>query len=65
MAMDRATQGREIRKLAAAPDVMLASATAVTEDGRIVVASNTGSAKSNCFSVFGGAFGTGEPWTAN
>lgn len=43
MAMDRATQMREIRKLAAAPDVMLGSAAAVTEDGRIVVASNTGS----------------------
>ena len=43
MAMDRATQMREIRKLAAAPDVMLGSAVAVTEDGRIVVASNTGS----------------------
>jgi L-lactate utilization protein LutC len=42
-AMDRATQMREIRKLAAAPDVMLASAAALTEDGRIVVASNTGS----------------------
>jgi len=43
MAMDRATQMREIRKLAAAPDVMLASAAAVTEDGKIVVASNSGS----------------------
>jgi L-lactate utilization protein LutC len=41
--LDRATQMREIRKLSAAPDVMLASATAVTEDGQIVVASNTGS----------------------
>ncbi len=43
LAMDRATQGREIRKLAAAPDVMLGSAAAVTEDGKIVVASNSGS----------------------
>ena len=43
MAMDRATQGREIRKLAAAPDIELGSAVAVTEDGKIVVASNTGS----------------------
>ena len=43
LAMDRATQGREIRKLAAAPDVMLGSAAAITEDGKIVVASNSGS----------------------
>jgi len=43
LTMDRATQGREIRKLSSAPDVMLDSAVAVTEDGRIVVASNTGS----------------------
>lgn len=41
--MDRATQGREIRKLGAAPDVQLNSVQAVTEDGRIVVASMTGS----------------------
>ena len=43
LTMDRATQGREIRKLGAAPDIMLGSAAAVTEDGQIVVASNTGS----------------------
>jgi len=43
LTMDRATQAREIRKLAAAPDIMLGSAAAVTEDGQIVVASNTGS----------------------
>jgi len=42
-AMDRATQGREIRKLAAAPDVMLGSVAAVTEDGKLVAASNSGS----------------------
>ena len=41
--MDRATQGREIRRLAAAPDVMLGSANALTEDGRLVTASNSGS----------------------
>jgi acyl-CoA hydrolase len=41
--MDRATQGREIRKLGAAPDIMLGSVTAVTEDGRLVTASNSGS----------------------
>ncbi len=42
-AMDRATQMREIRKLGAAPDVQVNSVQAVTEDGRIVVASMTGS----------------------
>jgi len=42
-AMDRATQGREIRKLTAAPDVMLGSVAAVTEDGALVAASATGS----------------------
>ena len=42
-AMDRATQMREIRKLGAAPDVQINSVPAVTEDGRMVVASMTGS----------------------
>ena len=42
-AMDRATQGREIRKLVSAPDVMLGSVAAVTEDGTLVAASATGS----------------------
>ena len=32
--MDRETQGREIRKLSAAPDVMLGSVNAVTRSGR-------------------------------
>jgi len=41
--MDRATQGREIRKLSAAPDIMLGSVAAVTEDGALVAASATGS----------------------
>jgi hypothetical protein len=41
--MDRATQGREIRRLGAAPDVMLGSVSAVTEDGKLVTASNSGS----------------------
>jgi len=41
--MDRATQVREIRKLSAAPDVQINSVQAVTEDGRMVVASMTGS----------------------
>ena len=43
LAMDRATQGREMRKLGAAPDVMLGSVAALTEDGKLVVASNSGS----------------------
>jgi hypothetical protein len=42
-AMDRATQGREIRKLVATPDFMLGSVAAVTEDGVLVAASATGS----------------------
>ncbi len=41
--MDRTTQRREIRKLISAPDVMLGSVSAVTEDGAIVAASATGS----------------------
>lgn len=43
LSMDRATQGREIRKLGAAPDIMLGSVVAVTEDGRLVTVSNSGS----------------------
>lgn len=43
LAMDRATQGREIRKLSAAPDYMLGSVAAVTLDGALVAASATGS----------------------
>lgn len=41
--MDRKTQAREIRKLGAAPDVMLGSVSAVTEDGTLVTASYGGS----------------------
>jgi LUD domain len=43
MAMDRATQGRQIRKLMAAPDVMLGSVQAVTLDGALVTVSYAGS----------------------
>ena len=43
MTMDRQTQGREIRKLVAAPDVMLGSVAAITLDGTLVAASATGS----------------------
>jgi len=42
-AMDRATQGREIRKLITAPDFILGSVAAVTMDGALVAASGTGS----------------------
>jgi LUD domain len=41
--MDRATQGDEIRRLSAAPDVMLGSVQAVTEAGQLVVTSASGS----------------------
>lgn len=43
MKMDRQTQGREIRKLGAAPDFMLGSVQAVTQAGQLVVASASGS----------------------
>ena len=43
MKMDRNTQGREIRKLIAAPDIMLGSPQAITEEGELVFASATGS----------------------
>jgi hypothetical protein len=41
--MDRATQMNEIRKLSAAPDVMLGSVQAVTRAGQLVVTSASGS----------------------
>jgi hypothetical protein len=41
-AMDRATQAREMRRLVAAPDYMLGSVAALTEDGTLVAASATG-----------------------
>ncbi|HEX3095799.1 MAG TPA: LUD domain-containing protein [Patescibacteria group bacterium] len=41
--MDGATQSREMRKLGAAPDFTLGSVHAITEDGRLLIASNTGS----------------------
>ena len=42
-AMDRKTQGQEMQKLGAAPDWAVGSVHAVTEDGKVVVASATGS----------------------
>src|SRR2546428_10890892 len=41
--MDRQTQAREMRKLTAAPDVMLESVQALTESGQLVAVSATGS----------------------
>ena len=43
LAMDRKTQGREIRKLISAPDFILGSVAAITADGALVAASATGS----------------------
>ena len=41
--LDRNTHAREIRKLAAAPDIMLGSVNAVTEAGQMLAASASGS----------------------
>ncbi|MEU6674006.1 LUD domain-containing protein [Streptomyces sp. NPDC046925] len=43
LAMDRATRSDEIRRLTATPDVIVASAHAVTETGSLVIASGSGS----------------------
>jgi hypothetical protein len=43
LAMDRNTQAREMVKLGAAPEWVVASVQAVTEDGHLLIASNTGS----------------------
>lgn len=43
LSMDRATQGHEMKKLGAAPDWAVGSVNALTEDGKVIVASNTGS----------------------
>jgi hypothetical protein len=42
-ALDRETEGREMRKLGAAPDYILGSAHAITDDGEIIVGSGSGS----------------------
>ncbi len=41
--LDRETQGREMRKLGAAPDYIVGSAHAITDDGIILIGSGTGS----------------------
>ncbi|MGW2650271.1 LUD domain-containing protein [Streptomyces sp. NPDC001393] len=43
LAMDRATQTDEIRRLTASPDVIVGSVHAVTETGSLVIASGSGS----------------------
>ncbi|MBO2451107.1 LUD domain-containing protein [Actinomadura barringtoniae] len=43
LAMDRATQANEIRRLRASPDVSVGSVHAVTETGSLVIASGSGS----------------------
>ncbi len=43
MKMDRRTQAREIARLSSAPDYMVGSVQALTEDGTLVVVSNSGS----------------------
>ncbi|HEX9039029.1 MAG TPA: LUD domain-containing protein [Ktedonobacterales bacterium] len=42
-AMDRETQGDEIRRLGASPDIMLGSVHALTEQGELIIASGSGS----------------------
>jgi len=41
--MDRKTQSLEIQKIVSAPDWTIGSVHAVTEDGKVMIASNTGS----------------------
>lgn len=43
MRMDRKTQGSEMQKLGAAPDYAIGSVHAVTQDGKVMIASNSGS----------------------
>lgn len=43
MKIDRAKQGKEMKRLEAAPDYTVGSVHAVTQDGKVLVASNTGS----------------------
>jgi hypothetical protein len=43
MTMDRQAQAKEIRKLGGTPDYAAGSVQAVTEDGHVVIVSNTGS----------------------
>jgi hypothetical protein len=48
LAMDRATQMDEIRRMLASPDVSIGSVAAVTETGSLVIASGSGSQLPGC-----------------
>lgn len=52
--LDRQTQAREIRKMRSAPDIVLGSVHAVTEEGQILIATQSGS------QVASYAFGAGR-----
>lgn len=43
MSMDRKTQGREMQKLGSSPEWAVGSVHAITEDGKVLIASNSGS----------------------
>lgn len=43
MSMNRETQGKEMQKLGAAPEYVVGSVHAVTEDGKVLIASQSGS----------------------
>jgi L-lactate utilization protein LutC len=43
LSMDRATQSKEMQQIGAAPDWVIGSVHAITEDGKVVIASNSGS----------------------
>jgi len=43
MAMDRQTQGPEMRRMGASPDIVIGSAQAITEQGEVFIASASGS----------------------
>ena len=43
MAMDRQTQGAEMRRMGAGPDIAIGSVHAITEQGEVFIASASGS----------------------
>lgn len=43
LSMDRTTQGRQMQKLGATPDIAIGSVHAITQDGHVLIASRTGS----------------------
>ena len=65
-ALDRQTQGREMRKLAAAPDYIIGSAHAVTDAGEIIVGSGSGSQLgAHAYAYAGGGATNDRPGTAS